>query len=150
VRTEEAGVNVANLLATKGRDVATINQERSVNDAVAMLKERGIGALVVVGGTGPLTGILSERDIVRAFAREGADALDLRVAALMSTSVTTCEESTSVNELMTTMTEKRIRHVPVVQGGLLVGIVSIGDVVKARVTELENEKRDLLEYVSAR
>ena len=143
-------MNVANLLATKGRDVATINQERSVHDAVAMLKERGIGALVVVGGTGPLTGILSERDIVRAFAREGADALDLRVAALMSTSVTTCEESTSVNELMTTMTEKRIRHVPVVQGGLLVGIVSIGDVVKARVTELENEKRDLLEYVSAR
>ncbi len=143
-------MNVANLLATKGRDVATINQERSVHDAVAMLKERGIGALVVVGGTGPLTGILSERDVVRAFAREGADALDLRVAALMSTSVTTCEESTSVNELMTTMTEKRIRHVPVVQGGLLVGIVSIGDVVKARVTELENEKRDLLEYVSAR
>ena len=143
-------MNVAHLLATKGRDVATINQERSVRDAVAMLRERGIGALVVVGGTGPLTGILSERDIVRAFAREGADALDLRVAALMSTSVTTCEESTSVNELMTTMTEKRIRHVPVVQGGLLVGIVSIGDVVKAQVTELENEKRDLLEYVSAR
>ncbi len=143
-------MNVAHLLATKGRDVATINQERSVHDAVAMLKERGIGALVVVGGTGPLTGIVSERDVVRAFAREGADALDLRVAALMSTSVTTCEESTTVNELMTTMTEKRIRHVPVVQGGLLVGIVSIGDVVKARVTELENEKRDLLEYVSAR
>ncbi len=143
-------MNVAHLLATKGRDVATINQERTVRDAVAMLKERGIGALVVVGGTGPLTGILSERDVVRAFAREGADALDLRVAALMSTSVTTCDESTSVNELMTTMTEKRIRHVPVVQGGLLVGIVSIGDVVKARVTELENEKRDLLEYVSAR
>ena len=143
-------MNVAHLLATKGRDVATINQERTVRDAVAMLKERGIGALVVVGGTGPLTGILSERDVVRAFVREGADALDLRVAALMSTSVTTCDESTSVNELMTTMTEKRIRHVPVVQGGLLVGIVSIGDVVKARVTELENEKRDLLEYVNAR
>ena len=143
-------MNVAHLLATKGRDVATINQERSVHDAVAMLKERGIGALVVVGGTGPLTGIVSERDVVRAFAREGADALDLRVAALMSTSVTTCEGATTVNELMTTMTEKRIRHVPVVQCGLLVGIVSIGDVVKARVTELENEKRDLLEYVSAR
>ncbi len=143
-------MNVASLLATKGRDVATINQERSVHDAVAMLKERGIGALVVVGGTGPLTGILSERDIVRAFAREGAAALDLRVAALMSTAVTTCQESTTMNELMATMTDKRIRHVPVVQGGLLVGLVSIGDVVKARVTELEHEKRDLLEYVSAR
>ncbi len=143
-------MNVASLLATKGRDVATINQERSVHDAVAMLKERGIGALVVVGGTGPLTGILSERDIVRAFAREGAAALDLRVAALMSTAVTTCQESTTMNELMATMTDKRIRHVPVVQGGLLVGLVSIGDVVKARVTELEHEKRELLEYVSAR
>ncbi len=143
-------MNVAHLLATKGREVATINQERSVRDAVAMLKERGIGALVVVGGTGPLTGILSERDVVRAFAREGADALELRVASLMSSEVTTCDESTSVNELMTLMTDKRIRHVPVVQGGLLVGLVSIGDVVKARVNELELEKRDLLEYVTAR
>ena len=143
-------MNVAHLLATKGREVATINQERSVRDAVAMLKERGIGALVVVGGTGPLTGILSERDVVRAFAREGADALDLRVASLMSSEVTTCDESTSVNELMTLMTDKRIRHVPVVQGGLLVGLVSIGDVVKARVNELELEKRDLLDYVTAR
>lgn len=143
-------MNVAHLLATKGREVATINQERSVRDAVAMLKERGIGALVVVGGTGPLTGILSERDVVRAFAREGADALDLRVASLMSSEVTTCDESTSVNQLMTLMTDKRIRHVPVVQGGLLVGLISIGDVVKARVNELELEKRDLLEYVTAR
>ena len=143
-------MNVANLLATKGRDVATINQERSVHDAIAMLKERGIGALVVTGGTGPLTGMLSERDVVRAFAREGADALELRVAALMTTAVITCHESTSLNELMTTMTDKRIRHVPVVENGQLVGLVSIGDVVKARVGELEGERRDLLEYVNAR
>ena len=143
-------MNVANLLATKGRDVATINQERSVHDAIAMLKERGIGALVVTGGTGPLAGMLSERDVVRAFAREGADALDLRVAALMTTAVITCHESTSLNELMATMTDKRIRHVPVVENGQLVGLVSIGDVVKARVGELEVERRDLLEYVNAR
>ena len=143
-------MNVANLLATKGRDVATINQERSVHDAIAMLNERGIGALVVTGGTGPLAGMLSERDVVRAFAREGADALDLRVAALMTTAVITCHESTSLNELMATMTDKRIRHVPVVENGQLVGLVSIGDVVKARVGELEVERRDLLEYVNAR
>ena len=143
-------MNVANVLATKGRDVATINQERSVHDAIAMLKERGIGALVVTGGTGPLTGMLSERDVVRAFAREGADALELRVAALMTTAVITCHESTSLNELMATMTDKRIRHVPVVENGQLVGLVSIGDVVKARVGELEVERRDLLEYVNAR
>ncbi len=143
-------MNVANLLATKGRDVATINQERSVHDAIAMLKERGIGALVVTGGTGPLAGMLSERDVVRAFAREGADALDLRVAALMTTAVITCHEATSLNELMATMTDKRIRHVPVVENGQLVGLVSIGDVVKARVGELEVERRDLLEYVNAR
>ncbi len=143
-------MNVSHLLATKGRDVATINQERSVRDAVAMLKEHGIGALVVVGGVGPLTGILSERDVVRAIARDGASALDLRVSALMSTEVTTCGEATSVDQLMALMTEKRIRHVPVVEASLLVGLVSIGDVVKARVTELEKEKRDLLEYVTAR
>ncbi len=143
-------MNVSHLLATKGRDVATINQERSVRDAVAMLKERGIGALVVVGSVGPLTGVLSERDVVRAIARDGADALDERVSALMSTDVTTCTEATSVNQLMSLMTEKRIRHVPVVESAMLVGLVSIGDVVKARVHELENEKRDLLDYVSAR
>ena len=143
-------MRVSNLLATKGHDVATISQERSVSDAVQMLKERRIGALIVTGADAPLAGILSERDVVRALAELGAAALDLKVADLMSSEVTTCDESTSVTDLMGLMTAKRIRHVPVVHEGQLVGMVSIGDVVKARFDELEHEKQDLLDYVSAR
>ena len=143
-------MHVSNLLATKGREVATISQERSVGDAVAMLKERGIGALVVTGAVPPLVGILSERDVVRAFADSGSPALDLQVADLMSTTITTCDEATSVDELMGLMTRQHIRHVPVLEGEKLVGLVSIGDVVKARFDELEHEKQDLLDYVAGR
>ncbi len=143
-------MRVSNLLATKGHEVATISQERSVSDAVQMLKEHRIGALIVTGADAPLVGIFSERDVVRALAESGAAALDLRVADLMSSEVTTCDESTSVTDLMGLMTAKRIRHVPVVHEGQLVGMVSIGDVVKARFDELEHEKQDLLDYVSAR
>lgn len=143
-------MRVSQLLATKGRDVATISGERSVTDAIALLKERGIGALVVTGATAPLVGIFSERDVVRALASRGVPALTLTVADLMSEDVTVCAESTALTELMTTMTDRRIRHVPVVEQGHLVGLVSIGDVVKARLDELEHDKRDLLEYVAGR
>jgi CBS domain-containing protein len=143
-------MKVSNLLATKGHDVATISQERSVRDAVALLKERGIGALVVTGATSPIAGMFSERDVVRALANAGEAALDQKVAELMSADVTVCSTSSELNELMTTMTERRIRHVPVVDEGRLVGLVSIGDVVKARLEELEHDKKDLLDYVSAR
>lgn len=143
-------VRVSQLLATKGREVATISQERTVSDALAVLKERGIGALVVTGATPPLVGIFSERDIVRALATSGERALQQKVSELMSRNVSVCTESTELNELMTTMTERRIRHVPVVENGLLVGLVSIGDVVKARLEELEHDKKDLLNYVSGR
>jgi CBS domain-containing protein len=143
-------MKVSNLLTTKGHEVSTISQERTVTDAIALLKERGIGALVVTGQKAPLVGILSERDVVRALATSGEKALNLKVSQLMSHDVVTCSESTELNELMTTMTERRIRHVPVVDEGHLVGLVSIGDIVKARLDELEHEKKDLLDYVSAR
>ena len=142
-------MRVSDLLATKGREVATISQERTVNHAVQLLKERGIGALVVTGPTPPLVGILSERDIVRAVAARGADALNETVAQIMSSDVTRCDEDTSVEILMGLMTERRIRHVPVVHDHTLVGMVSIGDVVKARFDQLEHEKKDLLDYVSS-
>jgi CBS domain-containing protein len=143
-------MKVSNLLATKGHEVSTISQERSVIDAIALLKERGIGALVVTGKTAPLVGIFSERDVVRALAASGEKALKLKVSELMSHDVVTCSESTGLNELMTTMTERRIRHVPVVDDGQLTGLISIGDVVKARLDELENDKKSLLDYVSGR
>jgi len=143
-------VQVANLLANKSHDVATISQERTVNDALVLLKERGIGALVVTGPTPPLVGIFSERDAVRALAVSGASALETPIAELMTTDVQTCDESTTVTELMGLMTERRIRHLPVVHEGQLIGMISIGDVVKARFDELEHDKKDLLDYVSAR
>jgi CBS domain-containing protein len=114
------------------------------------LRDRGIGALVVSGERAPLVGILSERDIVRALASSGAQALDLPVRSIMSSQVVTCNESETLDRLMKLMTDRRIRHVPVVEDGVLTGMISIGDVVKHRVEQLENDKRDLLEYVSAR
>jgi CBS domain-containing protein len=143
-------MKVSNLLATKGHDVATISQESTVSDALAILKERRIGALVVTGATAPLVGIFSERDAVRALATNGAEALAFTVAQLMTSDVAVCDEDTSVTHLMGMMTERRIRHVPVVDEGRLVGLVSIGDVVKARFDELELDKKELLDYVSAR
>lgn len=143
-------MHVANLLTTKGREIATISQERTVSDALAILKERGIGALVVTGANQPLVGIVSERDVVRALATHGADALNLTVADLMTANVTVCDETTLVTKLMGLMTSQHIRHVPVMDQNQLVGLVSIGDVVKACFDELEHEKQDLLDYVSAR
>jgi CBS domain-containing protein len=142
-------MRVSNILTVKGHDVATISKERSVIDALALLKERGIGALIVTGPTPPLVGIFSERDVVRALAERGASVLDATVAELMSSDVTVCNEETTVTELMGLMTARRIRHVPVVGDGHLVGMVSIGDVVKARLDELEHEKKELLDYVSS-
>jgi len=143
-------MQVKDLLARKGRDVATISQERSVGDALRLLAERGIGALVVTGTTPPLVGIFSERDAVRALARHGSEALSMTCGDLMSTDVTTCDEGTTVDTLMAQMTEQRIRHLPVVDHGVLSGMISIGDVVKYRVDELEHDKRELIDYVSAR
>ena len=143
-------MHVSDLLAVKGREVATISQEHSVTDALAVLRDRGIGAIVVTSSVASLSGILSERDIVRALAAHGAAALHMAVTDLMSTTVTTCTEETSLDELMSLMTERRIRHVPVVVDGALVGLVSIGDVVKARVDELERDRRELIDYVNAR
>ena len=143
-------MQVSQVLATKGREVATIPQGRSLGDAIIMLKERRIGAVVVTGAEPPLVGIFSERDVVRAIALHGANALAMPVADFMSPEVTTCSEATTMDALMALMTEQRIRHVPVIENNVLVGMVSIGDVVKARLGELEDEKRNLLDYVSAR
>lgn len=143
-------MRVANLLATKGHDVATISQERNVTDALAILKERGVGALVVTGPKKPLVGILSERDVVRALATQGVDAMQAKVSDLMTREVRVCDEETTMANLMGLMTEHHIRHVPVVKDKTLVGLVSIGDVVKARLDELELDKKELLDYVSAR
>ena len=154
---------IQHILHRKGGEVETIPATATVADAVARLRDRNIGALVVTdetgeeageeagddaGTAGAIAGILSERDIVRALAGSKAP-LDQPVRELMTTEVTTCGARATVDELMRLMTDRRIRHIPVVEGGRLVGIVSIGDVVKSRIDELQAETETLHEYLSS-
>jgi CBS domain-containing protein len=142
-------MNVQSILGGKGTDVATIGQTATLNAAVSALGQRKIGALVVSGDGRAIEGIISERDIVRAVAAGGAAALDASVGSVMSTDVITCAAGDGVDQLMSLMTARRIRHLPVVDDhGDLAGIISIGDVVKARLTELEHENEKLAQYIT--
>jgi CBS domain-containing protein len=143
-------MKISDLLADKGDVVEVIGPTEAIASAVRRLTERGIGALVVSHGDGTVDGIISERDVVRLLALEGSAALERLVRDAMTTPVTTCDPGDEVISLMSLMTDERIRHVPVVAGGRLVGIVSIGDVVKSRVDPLERDRKELLEYVSGR
>ncbi|MBN8941748.1 MAG: CBS domain-containing protein [Rhizobiales bacterium] len=138
---------VRHILDRKGRDVATISPDASLADAVHMLADMRIGAVVVTGAGKSIAGILSERDIVRAVAKLGALALDSKVAQTMTAKVVTCAETDSIGDLMERMTEGKFRHLPVVDKGQLVGIISIGDVVKSRVAEMEHEQSALKDYI---
>ena len=145
---------IEHVLHTKGHDVRTIPPEASVADAVAALREHNVGALVVSArpegaGSGDIAGILSERDVVRALAGDGAAVLDRPVSELMTTDVATCDPRTTVHQLMRLMTDRRIRHVPVLDGDALTGIVSIGDVVKSRIDELQVETDTLHDYLAS-
>jgi CBS domain-containing protein len=141
-------VSVATILERKGAEVATVRSEQAVSDVVAALREHGIGALVVVDDTDGCVGIISERDVVRRLAEVGGDVLQLRVADVMTAPVHTCSPEATTDQLMAEMTERRIRHLPVEVDGSLVGIVSIGDVVKWRFEELQDHTRQLEDYVA--
>jgi CBS domain-containing protein len=138
---------VAHILASKGRDVATTTPDKSISEVVAELSARKIGALVVME-RGRVAGIISERDIVRAIGLRGAGILDDLVSSIMTRDVVTCRESDTINGVMSRMTRRRFRHIPVVEDGELVGIVSIGDVVKARIEEVEYEADELRTYIA--
>ena len=139
-------MRVDQILDAKGRAVATVAPDATVADAVAALAEHNVGALVVSTDGSAVEGILSERDIVRGLAG-GADVLQRRVHELMATDVATCHGRTDIEELMGTMTAGRFRHLPVVADQCLCGIVSIGDVVKARIDELATETQQLVGYI---
>jgi len=143
-------MKVESILVHKGREVWTISPEASIADAARDLSNAGIGALVVSADGSSIDGILSERDIVRGLAREGAALLDMPVRLLMTTDVTTCGLEDSVAELMATITQQRIRHLPVLVDGRLSGLVSIGDVVKNRVQEIQEEATLLRDYIYSR
>lgn len=136
-------MNVETILRNKGDWVATIRPDAAVGAAVNILNRKRIGALVVSEDGSDVAGILSERDIVIALAEHGDDLLSCPVDEVMSRTVVTCEPSDSVGELMAEMTSRRIRHFPVMSGGRLCGIVSIGDLVKSRLNEIEFEANSM-------
>ncbi|HET7716688.1 MAG TPA: CBS domain-containing protein [Bauldia sp.] len=138
---------VAHILASKGRDVATTTPDRLISDVVAELAARRIGALVVTE-RGRVVGIISERDIVKAIGLRGAGILSDPVSSIMTRDVVTCSERETINSVMSRMTHRRFRHLPVIEDGELVGIVSIGDVVKARIEEVEHEADELRSYIA--
>lgn len=138
------------ILERKGRDVSTIPPDATVRAAAEALAAGNLGALVVSPDGSALVGIVSERDIVRQLAAEGPPLLDQAVSSIMQSRVRTCAGSDNVDQLMELMTQHRIRHLPVVEGDALAGIISIGDVVKTRVDELVAEKDQLVDYIRGR
>ena len=141
-------MTVAAILADKGRRVVTTIGGASVSEAADVLAKNKIGALVVVDDVGRITGIVSERDIVRTIAGGGADALTGPIGSIMSRSVVTCTESETINDVMTRMTRGRFRHLPVTNSDRLVGIISIGDVVKMRIEQVEREAEEMRAYIA--
>jgi CBS domain-containing protein len=140
-------MTVKTILSTKGSDVTTIEPTATLESGIGILAECGIGALVVLGADHRVIGILSERDIVRALAERGAGALTEPIARAMTRTQSTCAQSKSVDSIMDQMTAGKVRHVPVVEHEQLVGIVSIGDVVKHRLTQMERESEALHDYI---
>jgi CBS domain-containing protein len=141
-------MNVARILKDKGRDVATIAPDMTIKDTIDLLAKKKIGAAVVCDASKKVTGIVSERDVIRALAADGPHALSQPVSNYMTKEVLSCFERDTVSWLMEIMTSHRFRHMPVVEGGQLVGIVSIGDVVKQRIALADLEAASMREYIA--
>jgi CBS domain-containing protein len=140
-------MRIADVLRNKGGAVATIRPDATVADLLAGLAERNIGAMVVVGDRG-LEGIVSERDVVRQLHAQGSAVLDRPVSKIMTSVIATCAKTDTIDAISALMTENRVRHVPVLDNDKLMGIVSIGDVVKNRIDELVSEHAQLQSYIS--
>ncbi|MDE2447252.1 MAG: CBS domain-containing protein [Alphaproteobacteria bacterium] len=141
-------MSVSHILKSKGRDVITAKAGDHLHEIAQTLSLKRIGAIVIISASGKIEGIVSERDVVRCLAAEGAKALDVPVSKIMTKGVKTCNEHDSETELMALMTENRIRHLPVVAGDKLVGMISIGDVVKFRIEAIEREAADMKAYIA--
>ena len=140
-------MTVKTIMSRKGSNVVTIEPTATLKSAVATLAEHRIGAVIITGADRQVAGILSERDIVRALAQRGAAALEETVGQIMTRKVVTCTESDTVGNIMELMTGGKFRHLPVVERSRLVGIISIGDVVKYRLEEMEQESKALRDYI---
>ena len=142
-------MNVAAILQDKGAYVHTIGPDVRLLEAARLLDQHKIGALVVVDGRRKVLGVLSERDITREVARRGADALEAPASSAMTADVVTAAPADTLHELMSRMTDRRIRHLPVISGGALAGLVSIGDVVKWRIQDAEFQAQAMRDYIAA-
>ncbi len=141
-------MRINDVIRRKGADVVTVKPDASVSDLLDLLSRHGIGALVVSGDGRAVEGIVSERDVVRHLQVRGASVLEASVAEIMTAEVSTCAPEDDVESLMRVMTDLRVRHIPVVVDGALHGIVSIGDVVKHRIDELQTERDQLVGYLN--
>jgi CBS domain-containing protein len=142
-------MRVSDVLAHKGHDVVTVRPEATCRELLALLALHNIGAVVVSSDGIAVTGIASERDVVRHLNERGAAILDAQVSQIATLVVATCGPDDSLDDLRETMTLRRIRHIPVVSDGRLIGIVSIGDVVKSTISQLEDEKKHLIDYLQS-
>jgi CBS domain-containing protein len=138
---------VKNILAAKGHTVHIIEPTATLAQAALRLAEHRIGALLITGAEDRVVGIVSERDIVRAVAARGAAALDAPLSGVMTRKVVTCSQDETIGEIMERMTQGKFRHVPVVENGRLIGLISIGDVVKHRLEEMEQEHSAMRDYI---
>ncbi len=142
-------MKVEQILSAKGTDVFAVRADDKISDAVSVLNDRNIGAVVVKDGGDNVVGILSERDIVRRVGENGNAALEMRIKDCMTKDPITCGRETTVDELMSKMTERRIRHMPIMEDGKLIGLVSIGDVVKRKIDQAEQEAEALKDYIAS-
>lgn len=140
---------VDTILKKKGDTVIAVEPDTIVSEAARILNDNRIGAALVRDPSGKIIGVLSERDIVRGVAINQETCLSMKVRDLMTHPVISCSPNDSIDQIMELMTERRIRHLPVMQGDTLLGIISIGDVVKQRISEIENESEALKQYISA-
>ena len=140
-------MTISIILAAKGREIVSVEPGTTLSSVVALLAERRIGAVLILGVDRRIIGIVSERDIVRALAELGAAALDNPVSRFMTRRVSTCTEGETIASIMERMTEGKFRHVPVVDQGRVVGIISIGDVVKHRLNEMERDSAAMRDYI---
>ena len=141
-------MRINDILRVKGDRVVTVSPEADVTELLSVLADNGIGAVIVSSDGARVEGIVSERDVVRALAARGAAVLSERVGSIATSQVRSVERDALVSEVERLMTERRFRHVPVIEGGALLGVVSIGDVVKFRIDELESERSSLTGYIT--
>ncbi len=142
-------MSVAHILKQKGNAVITVEPSQTLHEVAGTLAKHRIGAVIVVGAAGAIAGIVSERDVVRALAKDGAAALEKTAGEFMTVKVRTCTPRDTETGLMGLMTEHRIRHLPVVEDGKLAGMISIGDVVKLRIEMIEREAEEMKSYIAS-